>query len=54
MSSGTQLRTKQCDYWSPGGKPAAEVPEVAVEDPAQLPVVNEGPLLPRELLGRGN
>ena len=54
MSSGSQLRTKQCDYWSPVGKPAAEVPEVAVEDPAQLPVVNEGPLLPRELLGRGN
>jgi para-nitrobenzyl esterase len=47
MSSGTQLRTKQCDYWYPPGKPPLEVAETGVT--VRRTVVNEGALPPPQL-----
>jgi len=49
MSTGTQLRTKQCDFWYPVGKAAVAVSESA-GDPAAKPSVHEGALPPHELL----
>jgi para-nitrobenzyl esterase len=48
MSSGTHLRTKQCDYWYPLDKPP---PEVGTGKPI---VVNERALPPPELPFRGD
>jgi len=45
MSSGTKLRTKQCDFWYPPDKPPLALPDVA----AKPSVVHEGALLPAEL-----
>jgi para-nitrobenzyl esterase len=50
MSSGTQLRTTQCDFWYPPGKPPLEVTGVATKPSA----VNEGALPPPELSIRSN
>ena len=50
MSTDTQFRTKQCDFWYPVGRAAVAVSEPAVDPAAKPPVVHEGALPPHELL----